>query len=131
VTEVKKEEYKKPEPVKEEYKKEYPKESMKPVDYKKEVVVKKEEKKSEGAIKLNPVSSDRLKSAMKARIAKLPSDTRDATLAKLETTLMRYIETARAKNAKLLVARYEILLSVVQEEMGNVDDEVLVNSLFQ
>jgi hypothetical protein len=44
---------------------------------------------------------------------------------------MKSIEAARAKNAKLLVARYEILLSIVQEEMDSVDDEALINSLFQ
>lgn len=96
-----------------------------------EMTAKVEEKKAQAVAKISQAQAEKLKSAMKARIAKLPADTRDATLVKLESTLMKSLESARARNAKLLVARYEVLLGVVQEEMNSVDDEALVDSLFQ
>ena len=68
---------------------------------------------------------------MKARIAKIPAESRDTVLTRLQDILVKNIATAQAKNAKLLVARYETMLSVVQVEMENIDDEALINSLFQ
>jgi hypothetical protein len=67
---------------------------------------------------------------MKARIAKIPATSREATLTRLETALVKAIAWAQSKNSRLLVARYEVLLSVVREEMGDVDDDALINSLF-
>lgn len=96
-----------------------------------EVTKKVEEKKDEVKTKVSQSQNDRLKALMKARIAKLPADTRDATLMRLESTLTKAIASAQAKNAKMLAARYEALLSVVREEMNSVDDETLISSLFQ
>jgi hypothetical protein len=104
-----------------------PKNEMK----KPEMTQKMEDKKSQPAPKISQAQAEKLKTAMKARIAKLPADTRDATLVKLETSITKSLDAARARNAKLLIARYEVLLSVVQEEMNNVDDEALVDALFQ
>ncbi|MFZ2256388.1 MAG: hypothetical protein WAW59_07115 [Patescibacteria group bacterium] len=121
--EVKKEEYKKVEAKKEEVKK--------AVETKKEdVKAKVEEKKTETVKKLAQSQTERLKTLMKARIAKLPTATRDATLARLEQALIKGIELARAKNSTILAARYEVLLVVVQEEMNNIDDEALIESIF-
>lgn len=107
------------------------KETEKKVEAKKEEVkAKVEEKKTEVVTKVIQSQNDRLKALMKARIAKLPAESRDATLARLETALKSAIESARAKGAKALVSRYEVLLAVVQEEMNNIDDEALINSLF-
>ncbi len=113
-TEVKKEEYKKAVEAKKE-----------------EVKAKVEEKKTEVKTKVSQSQNERLKALMKARIAKIPAESRDATLTRLESTLIKAIESARARNAKILAARYEALLSVVQEEMNAIDDETLINSLFQ
>ena len=134
---------KKVEEKKEEYKKvEEKKETIKKVEEKKEVVKNKvEEKKSEvkekveekrirTVVKISAAQSARLTKLLKDRIDKLSTDTRDATLVRLESTLTKAIEAAEAKNAQLLVARYKVLLTVVQEEMDNVDDESLINSLF-
>lgn len=96
-----------------------------------EVKTKVEEKKEEVKTKVSQSQNERLKALMKARIAKIPTESRDATLTRLESTLTKAIELARARNAKILAARYEILLSVVQEEMNAIDDETLINSLFQ
>lgn len=118
------------------YVQEVKKEEYKAVEMKKEESVKTEykkveEKKSEGITKLQWSSSDRLKSAMKARIAKIPAESRDVVLIRLHDILVKNIANAQAKNAKLLAARYEIMLAVVREEMETVDDETLINSLFQ
>ena len=104
-----------------------PKNDMK----KPEMTQKMEDKKSQPAPKISQAQAEKLKAAMQARIAKLPADTRDATLVKLEASITKSLDAARARNAKLLIARYEVLLSVVQEEMNNVDDEALVDALFQ
>lgn len=98
---------------------------------KEEVKTKVEEKKTQVVSKVSAAQAEKLKTLMKARIAKLPADSRDATLARLETALKSAIESARAKNSKVLASRYEVLLAVVQEEMNNIDDEALINSLFQ
>jgi len=124
-TEVKKEEYKKEEVKKEEYKKE---EVKKVIETKKEEVKTKVEEKK---VQITNSQTTRLKSLMKTRISRLPVDTRDVTLARLETALKTSIESANKRGAKLLAARYEILLSVVQEEISNIDDEALINGLFQ
>lgn len=130
-TEVKKEEYKK-----EEYKKptEVKKEEYKKEEVKKVIETKKEEVKAkveEKKVQITNSQTERLKSLMKTRISRLPVDTRDVTLARLETALKTSIESANKRGAKLLAARYEILLSVVQEELNNIDDEALINGLFQ
>lgn len=104
-----------------------PKNEMK----KPEMTQKMEDKKSQSTPKISQAQAEKLKAAMKARIAKLPADTRDATLVKLEASITKSLDAARARNAKILIARYEVLLSVVQEEMNNVDDEALVDALFQ
>jgi hypothetical protein len=96
-----------------------------------EMTQKVEEKKTPAVPKISQAQAEKLKATMKARIAKLPADTRDATLTKLEVTLTKSLDAARARNAKLLIARYEVLLAVVQEELNNVDDEALVDALFQ
>jgi len=112
-------------------KEEVKKEEYKKVEVKKEEVkAKVEEKKTETVKKLAQSQAERLKVLMKARIAKLPTANRDATLARLEQALIKGIEAARAKNSTILAARYEVLLVVVQEEMNNIDDEALIESIF-
>jgi hypothetical protein len=68
---------------------------------------------------------------MLARIAKIPEAQREATLSRLETTLVNTVETARKNNSKILAARYEFLLTVVREEMNNGNDEAIIDTLFQ
>lgn len=96
-TEVKKEEYKKVEPVKQEYKEEVVKKveekktevTKKIEDKKAEVSQKMEEKKSPTGIKISTAKEERLVKMMTARIAKIPDSTREATLVRLQDTLTK------------------------------------------
>jgi predicted HicB family RNase H-like nuclease len=78
VSEVKKETEKKVEEKKIEEKKEEPK-------------YKTEEKKTDSTAKLNQKQAEQLKILMKARIAKIPATSREATLTRLETALVKAI----------------------------------------
>lgn len=89
-----------------------------------------EEKKVESTRKISQTQEKRLVTLMKNRIAKIQESSRSATLTRLEQALINAIESARTRKNTLLIARYEILLAVVQEEIGNTDDELLVESLF-
>lgn len=123
-TEVKKEVEKKIESWKEDIKSKI---EEKKIEFKTKI----EEKKPEVVSKMNQPQIEKLKLLMKERISKLPTTTREATLIRLESNLEKNIESAKSKNAKLLVLRYEALLSVVQDEMTSMDDETLINSIFQ
>ncbi len=134
-TDVNKEEYKKSEPVKQDYKKdEYKKEEYKKVEpvkkENKDEYNTKEAKKAPSMEEKSQIYTEKLKTLMKDRIAKLPADTREATLARIESSLMKAIESAKSKNATRLATRYQVLLAVVQAEMDDSSDEDLVNSLF-
>lgn len=101
------------------------------VETKKEEVKKNvEEKKAAVVLKVSAKQEARLKELMQNRIDKIATDKREATLTRLETIIMKRIELAKAKNATLLTARYEILLSVIQQELAEVDDESLIADLF-
>lgn len=108
VPEVKKEEYKKPEPMKnEDYKKvepvkqEYKEEVMKKVEEKKiemtkkvedkkaEISQKMEEKKFVVGVKITAAKEERLVNMMKARIAKIPESSRESTLVRLQDALTK------------------------------------------
>ena len=103
-------------------------------EYKKDEKMKYTPEKEKPTHKIKVISQaqrEKLRATMLARIAKIPESQRQATLVNLETKLVKVIESSRKNNAKLLAARYEVLLEVVREEMDNIDDEVVVESLFQ
>ncbi len=80
---------------------------------------------------LSTAQKDKLRAMMLARIAKIPEAQRDAALLRLETSLVKAVESSRKNNSKLLAARYEILLEVVREEMYEADDEAMIDTLFR
>lgn len=100
-------------------------------EVKEEVEVKKVEvKKIVVMRKVSTKQEARLKVLMQNRLDKIPEDKREVTLDRLETLIIKRIELAQKKNSMLLVARYEILLWVIQQEMVEVDDESLIADLF-
>jgi len=115
-------------------KEEVKKEEVKKVETKKEEVKKVEEKKEE--VKkpvvraLSTAQQNNLARLMRARIARIPEASRAPILERLETALTQSIARAEERGNGLLVARYSVLLRVVQEEMQSVDDESLIESLF-
>jgi hypothetical protein len=53
-------------------------------------------------------------------------------IARLEKNIQKQISVAREKSNTALIAKLEVLLSVVQERLNSAtDDEALINSLFQ
>ena len=100
-------------------------------EVKKEVEKKVEEKKKTTQVKLSQSYTDRLKKTMMSRIDKFPAESRDTLLARYEEAILKAIDSPRAQRSAILRARYEILLSVVQEEMDNIDDESLIDSLLK
>ena len=115
-------------------KKEY-QEKKEYTEQKKEYTEPKPPVKSENSIEkksnLTP-AMEKVRKSFITRLDKIPTEKREATLKLLEKNIQKQISVAREKSNTALIAKLEVLLSVVQERLGALtDDESLIDSLFR